>query len=69
MSITDFMHASYALLAEEHQRIDPLVDFVRVAQQINPPEEGAAVVQTDVAARNEESLQMLSSMMKGVQKR
>jgi hypothetical protein len=69
MSITDFINASYALLAEEHQRIDPLADLVRVAHTINPPEEGSAVVQTDVAAKNEASLQMLSGMMKGVQKR
>ena len=69
MSIPDFINASYALLAEEHQRVDPLADLMKVAHTINPPEEGAAVVQTDVAARNEESLAMLSGMMRGVQKR
>jgi len=68
MSLEDFLSASYALLAEEHQRINPLKDLVSVAQQIAPVE-GRPTVRTSVAAKNDESLALLSGMMKGVQKK
>jgi hypothetical protein len=68
MSLEDFLSASYALLAEEHQRINPLKDLVSVAQQIAPVGD-RPTVHTSVAAKNDESLALLSGMMKGVQKK
>jgi hypothetical protein len=56
-------------LAEEHQRIDPLKDLLKVSEEIKPQERGRAVVKTAVASQNEQSYTMLEGMMKGAETR
>ena len=64
MTFRDFLHASYALMAEEHQRINPLVDLLSVAERLTP--KGArtetAPSQEDVAAKNQANLAALEAM-------
>jgi hypothetical protein len=71
MTFPDFLSASYALLAEEHQRINPLKDLLSVAEDISPraQPEGRAVVRTNVAAQNDEAVSQLQGMMSGVRKK
>ena len=68
MSLEDFLNASYALLAEEHQRINPLMDFLSLSEQLAPSPTTKPLVRTTVAARNDQSLQQLNQMMAGVKK-
>ena len=39
MSLEDFLHASYALLVEEHQRINPLKDLLSLGAELAPAQE------------------------------
>lgn len=66
MSLEDFLSASYALLAEEKQRIDPFKDLLTVARSIEP--QGGSTVRTTVAANNEQSYAALGAMMSGVKR-
>ena len=66
MSIEDFLNASYALLAEEHQRINPFKDLLSLSSELAPTPD--PLVRTPVAARNDQSLNQLNQMMAGVKK-
>jgi hypothetical protein len=68
MSLADFCNASYALLAEQHQRIDPLKPLLEVARTIEPSSE-KPVVRTSVATQNDQAASMLSGMMAGVKRK
>jgi hypothetical protein len=68
MSLEDFLSASYALLAEEKQRIDPFKDLLSVADQVAPSDR-QKVVKTTVATQNESSYAAIGAMMSGVQGR
>jgi len=68
MTLARFMDASYALLVEEHQRIDPLKDFLTVGEKILPdsvPSERAPA-KAEVKARNEQSMAALQGMLKQI---
>ena len=68
MSLEDFLSASYALLAEEHQRINPLKDFLSLSREIAPtPARSDSVKTTVAAAQNEQSMAALQGMLQGVQ--
>ncbi len=69
MSLEDFLSASYALLAEEHQRINPLKDLLSLSEQIAPTPTAQPLVRTTVAAQNDQSLAQFQGTMKGVKKR
>lgn len=69
MDFEDFMAASYALLAEEHQRINPLKDLLTISEQLAPEPTTKPLVKTTVAASNDQSLAQFNSMMSGAQKR
>jgi len=64
MSLKRFLEASYALMAEEHQRINPLVDLLSVAEKLNPTAAKVEKVPSkgEVSARNEASMKMLEAM-------
>lgn len=67
MDLEDFMAASFALLAEEHQRINPLKDLLTLTEELAPePTVQPRVKTTVVDAQNQESLAKLGAMMKGV---
>jgi hypothetical protein len=68
MSLGDFLNASYALLAEEHQRINPFKDLLSLSAEIAPSPTTEPLVKTTVAARNDQSLNQLNQMMAGVKK-
>ena len=68
MTFPDFLSASYALLAEEHQRINPLKDLLSLSEQIAPSPTTKPLVRTTVAAQNDASLAQFTGMMKGVKK-
>lgn len=68
MSFGDFLNASYALLAEEHQRINPFKDFLSLSSELAPSPTTGPLVKTTVAARNDQSLSQLNQMMAGVKK-
>jgi len=68
MSFEDFLNASYALLAEEHQRINPLKDLLSLSEQMEPTPTDRPIVKTAAAAQNDQSLAVFQGMMKGVQK-
>jgi hypothetical protein len=68
MSLEDFLNASYALLAEEHQRINPYTDLLALSGDIAPSPVHEPLVKTTVAARNDQSLNQLNQMMAGVKK-
>ena len=56
MSLEDFLHASYALLVEEHQRINPLKDLLSLGAELAPSPTTEPLVKTTVAAQNDQSL-------------
>ena len=70
MTFPDFLSASYALLAEEHQRINPLKDLLSVAEDISPREapvrKDGTTVRTSVAAQNDQAAATLAAAMSGV---
>lgn len=69
MTLANFMDASYVLLVEEHQRIDPLKDFLTVGEKILPTDAKTERVPTqrDVKAQNKQAMEMLQGALKGVQ--
>lgn len=67
MHLGEFLAASYALLVEEHQRINPFKDFLSLSQEIAPEPEKPRV-ETE-AVQNNDSLAQFNAMMSGVQKR
>ena len=67
MDFPAFLDVSYALLAEEHQRINPLRDLLSVGQELSPIST-KPMVRTTVAAQNEQSLAQLQARMAGVQR-
>jgi len=74
MTFPDFLSASYALLAEEHQRINPLKDLLSVAEDITPRRAApvrtdGTTVKTSVAQQNAQSMALLTGGMMGVQKK
>lgn len=60
------MSASYALLAEEKQRIDPFKDLLTIGRQIEPRGD---TVKTTVAAKNEASYAAIGAAFGSVQGR
>jgi hypothetical protein len=66
MSLEDFCNASYALLTEEHQRINPLKDLLSLSEDLDPSPSAVPQVKTAVASRNDQSLAQLNQMMAGV---
>lgn len=68
MTFPAFLEVSYALLAEEHQRIDPLKDLFRVSSEI-APSSPRPMVRTTVAAQNDQSIAQLMAMKKTMRKR
>lgn len=71
MTLPQFLDVSYALLAEEHQRIDPYKDLVSVRELLLPSGEAKESIPTvrEVAAKNAAAVAELNSMMAGVQRR
>jgi hypothetical protein len=68
MSLEDFLHASYALLVEEHQRINPLKDLLSLSSELMPSPASEPLMKTAVASGNDQSLAQLNQMMAGVKK-
>lgn len=71
MTLASFIDASYTLLVEEHQRIDPFKDLVSLAELLVPldaPSETAPSPR-EVEKQNQESLAQLQLMMSGVSRR
>lgn len=67
MSLPRFLDVSYALLAEEHQRINPLKDFLQISEEVAPaPRSVGPQVRTTVATQNKQSLSMIQGMLAGV---
>ena len=66
MTLRDFMDASYALLAEEHQRIQPLTSLLDVAERLNPAPAERPARKQETKASNEESYNILTAAMSGV---
>jgi hypothetical protein len=66
MDFPHFLDVSYALLAEEHQRINPLKDLLSLSTELGPALPSQPRVQTTVAQSNEASYAMLGGMMAGV---
>lgn len=67
MSFPDFLDASYALLAEERQRIEPFKTLLSVRDEVGklePRREG--ILKPTVAEQNDQNMQMLGSVMSGV---
>lgn len=64
-----FLEISYALLAEEHQRINPLKDLFSLTQELSPVPQRANVVKTTVAAQNDQSMTALKAMKADMRKR
>lgn len=60
-----FLEISYALLAEEHQRINPLKDFLSLSQDLGTPMR-KDVLKTTVAASNEGSMAALMGRLSDV---
>ncbi len=68
MTFRDFLDASYALLCEEHLRIQPLQDLAAVAGMIQPSDLQMEKVpkRAEVKAQNESSMAALQSMLANV---
>lgn len=66
MTLPDFLDASYALMAEEHQRINPFKDLLSVSSEFTPTP-GREQVKTTVAKQNQEGMEMLQGVLKNVQ--
>jgi len=69
MTFPDFLSASYALLAEEHQRINPLKDLLSVAHDVVPSQApvrpSGSTVKTSVAQQNAQSMAILTGGLMG----
>ena len=69
MTFPDFLSASYALLAEEHQRINPLKDLLSVAEDLKPRpapvRTDGSTVKTSVAQQNAQSMALLTGGLMG----
>lgn len=68
MTLAQFMDVSYALLTEEHQRIDPLKDFISVREKLLPSDAKVERVprQADVKSQNQQSMAMLQGMLSSI---
>lgn len=68
MSLPRFLDVSYALLAEEHQRINPLKDLLQISDELAPaaPRSSAPQVRTTVATQNKQSMSMIQGMLASV---
>ena len=71
MSLRRFLEASYALMAEERQRINPLLDLLSISESLTPSSAKVEKIPSkdDVAARNAANLKMLESMTAPLGKR
>lgn len=66
MTFRDFMDASYALMAEERQRIDPLRSLLDISEQVVPRPEPTPARKQASSADNEASLNVLTAAMSNV---
>lgn len=68
MTLPRFLQASYALMAEEHQRINPLVDLLSIAEKINPATAKLEKVpsEREVKQQNEDAMAALKARMASV---
>lgn len=67
MSFPDFLDASYALLAEERQRIEPFKSLISIRDEVGklePRREG--ILRPTVAAQNDSNMALLNAAMSGV---
>ena len=66
MSFRDFIDASYALQAEELQRIDPLRSLLDISERVTPRAEPTPARRQATEASNAESLNILTAAMSNV---
>jgi hypothetical protein len=74
MTLRGFLDACYALLVEDFQRVNPLMDADQVTDRLRaalhgdgPADVAQAPSAEQVARRNEQSMAALQMMMSGVQ--